>query len=61
MVAPDQRSARRYGEMLRGWMPPAQAGRTVRLATSDERDAPEAHAAFRLTSEPAILVTVAPR
>ena len=45
--------------MLRGWMPPGQAEREVRLATSDERDAPEALAAFRLTAEPAILVTVA--
>jgi hypothetical protein len=31
----------------------------VRLATSDEHDAPEALAAFRLTAEPAIPVTVA--
>jgi superfamily II DNA or RNA helicase len=59
VVAPDQRSARRYCEMLRGWMPSAQAGQMVRLATSDERNAPEALAAFRLTAEPAILVTVA--
>ncbi len=61
VVAPDQRSARRYCEMLQAWMPRAQAERMVRLATSDERDAPEALAAFRLTVEPAILVTVAPR
>ncbi|HYP19514.1 MAG TPA: DEAD/DEAH box helicase family protein, partial [Chloroflexia bacterium] len=59
VVAPDQRSARRYCEMLRAWMPPQQAEREVRLATSDEREAPEALAAFRLTVEPAILVTVA--
>jgi superfamily II DNA or RNA helicase len=59
VVAPDQRSARRYCEMLRGWMPPWQAKREVRLATSDERDSPAALAAFRLTAEPAILVTVA--
>jgi superfamily II DNA or RNA helicase len=59
VVAPDQRSARRYCEMLRGWMPSAQAAQMVRLATSDERNAPEALAAFRLTAEPAILVTVA--
>ena len=45
--------------MLRSWMPPQQAEREVRLATSDERGAPEALAAFRLMAEPAILVTVA--
>jgi superfamily II DNA or RNA helicase len=59
VVAPDQRSARRYCEMLRSWMPPWQAEREVRLAISNERGAPEALAAFRLTAEPAILVTVA--
>src|SRR5215213_1185670 len=59
VVAPDQRSARRYCEMLRSWMPPQQAEREVRLATSDERGAPGALAAFRLMAEPAILVTVA--
>jgi hypothetical protein len=59
VVAPDQRSARCYCEMLRCWMPPQQAEREVRLATSDERGAPEALAAFRLMAEPAILVTVA--
>jgi superfamily II DNA or RNA helicase len=59
VVAPDQRSARRYCEMLRSWMPPRQAEREVRLATSDERGASEALAAFRLMAEPAILVTVA--
>jgi hypothetical protein len=57
VVAPDQRSARRYCEMLRGWMPHGQAEREVRLATSDERDSPAVLAAFRLTAEPAILVT----
>jgi hypothetical protein len=59
VVAPDQRSARRYHEMLQGWMPRRQAERDVRLATSDERDAHEALAAFRLMAEPSILVTVA--
>jgi hypothetical protein len=59
VVAPDQRSARRYCEMLRSWMPRSQPERAVRLATSDERDAPEALAAFRLTPGPAVLVTVA--
>jgi hypothetical protein len=59
VVAPDQRSARRYCDMLRAWMPRPQAEREVRLATSSERDAAEVLAAFRLTPEPAILVTVA--
>jgi superfamily II DNA or RNA helicase len=59
VVAPDQRSARRYCEMLRSWMPRPQSERAVRLATSDERDAAEALAAFRLTPDPAVLVTVA--
>lgn len=59
VVAPDQRSARRYCQILRSWMPGLQAAHAVRLATSDERDAPEALAAFRLMPEPAILVTVA--
>jgi hypothetical protein len=45
--------------MLRSWMPGPQGERAVRLATSQERDAPEALAAFRLTADPAILVTVA--
>ncbi len=59
VVAPDQRSARRYCGMLQSWMPRAQAERDVRLAISDEHGSPEALAAFRLTAEPAILVTVA--
>jgi superfamily II DNA or RNA helicase len=58
VVAPDQVQARRYLEVLRGWLPPAQAG-TVALAVSQERDAHEILAAFRLTPEPSILVTVA--
>ena len=33
-------------------MSPAQAEREVRLATSDERNAHESLAAFRLTAEP---------
>ncbi|HEX2136164.1 MAG TPA: DEAD/DEAH box helicase family protein [Microvirga sp.] len=59
VVAPDQRSARRYCAMMRDWMPRSQAQRAVRLATSDERDAREALAAFRLTEDPAVLITVA--
>ena len=42
-----------------GWMPAEQARRDIRLATSSERDAHEALAAFRLLPEPSILVTVA--
>ena len=48
-----------YLDWLRGWMSPAQAEHEVRLATSGERDAHESLAAFRLTAEPSILVTVA--
>jgi superfamily II DNA or RNA helicase len=59
VVAPDQANARRYRDLLRGWMPAAQAGHDIRLAVSDERDAHEALAAFRLQTEPAILITVA--
>jgi hypothetical protein len=40
-------------------MPRRQAEREVQLAVSNERNAPEALAAFRLTAEPSILVTVA--
>ena len=58
VVAPDQTHARRYAEVLRGWVPAGQAG-TVQLAISDERDAPEILARFRLTPEPGVLVTVA--
>ena len=59
VVAPDQAAARAYLEVLRGWMPSEQARRDIRLATSSERDAHEALAAFRLLPEPSILVTVA--
>ena len=59
VVAPDQVSARRYLALLRTWVPQAQAERDVRLATSDERDAHETLAAYRLRLEPAVLVTVA--
>lgn len=59
VVAPDQASARTYLETIRGWMPAGQGARDVRLATSGQGDAHAALAAFRLTPEPAILVTVA--
>lgn len=59
VVAPDQTNARRYRDLLREWLPPARADNDIRLAVSDERDAHEALAAFRLRPEPAILITVA--
>ena len=58
VVAPDQAEARRYLDVLRAWVPRGQA-ETLRLATSDERDAHEALAGFRLRPEPSVLVTVA--
>jgi hypothetical protein len=58
VVAPDQEQARRYLELLRGWVPRALV-ETVRLATSDERDAHDTLASFRLLAEPSVLVTVA--
>ncbi len=58
VVAPDQAMARRYLELLQGWMPPAQAD-SVRLATSSEADAHESLASFRRQAEPSVLVTVA--
>ena len=58
VVAPDQATARLYVDTLRGWVPASQAG-TVQLATSDERNAHEALARFRLRPEPSVLVTVA--
>ena len=59
VVAPDQENARQYLGWLRGWVPRAQAEHTVRIATSDERDAHATLAAFRLRPEPSILVTCA--
>lgn len=58
VVAPDQAVARRYLDLLRGWVPAAQVD-TVQLATSDTPRAHEVLAAFRLRPEPSILVTVA--
>ncbi|WP_372620094.1 DEAD/DEAH box helicase [Falsiroseomonas sp.] len=58
VVAPDQAQARRYLAQLRRWVPPAQA-ETMALAVSEERGAHETLAAFRLTCEPSVLVTVA--
>ncbi len=59
VVAPDQATAKRYLEMVRGWIPPAQADTVAQLATSDAPRAHEILAAFRLRPEPSILVTVA--
>ncbi len=58
VVAPDQTVARRYLDLLRGWVPQSQAD-AVRLATSNEADAHEVLAGFRLNAEPSVLVTVA--
>ncbi len=58
VVAPDQLTARRYMAVLRGWIPEAQGG-VAQLATSDERDAHQALARFRLLAQPSVLVTVA--
>jgi superfamily II DNA or RNA helicase len=58
VVAPDQANARRYAAVLRDWVPNGQ-GDTVQLATSDERDAHDTLARFRVTAEPSVLVTVA--
>ena len=59
VVAPDQATARRYLEVLHGWLPPAHRAAAARLATSDVPGAHETLAAFRLRPEPSILVTVA--
>jgi hypothetical protein len=58
VVAPDQVQARRYLDALRRWVPPHGAT-GMALAVSEERGAHETLAAFRLTPEPAVLVTVA--
>src|SRR5215213_1620984 len=59
VVAPDQENAKRYLETVQGWLPRHQAAQVAQLATSDTPRAHEAVAAFRLQSEPSILVTVA--
>ena len=59
VVAPDQTAARHYLEIVRGWIPAAQADQVAQLATSDMAGAHEILAAFRLWPEPSILVTVA--
>ena len=59
VVAPDQDAAKRYLEIVRGWMPSAQAVEVAQLATSDMPRAHEVLARFRLRPEPSILVTVA--
>jgi superfamily II DNA or RNA helicase len=57
-VAPDQTQARRYLDALRRSVPPHGAG-AMALAVSEVRGAHETLAAFRLTAEPSVLVTVA--
>ena len=59
VVAPDQACARDYLDLVRSWLPKGRAAREARLATSSERDARDALAAFRLAPQPSILVTVA--
>jgi superfamily II DNA or RNA helicase len=59
VVAPDQTTARYYLEVVRKWVPTAQAEVVAGLATSDTPRAHELLAAFRLMPEPSILVTVA--
>ena len=59
VVAPDQACAKGYLELVRSWLPKGRAAREARLATSSERDARDALAAFRLAPQPSILVTVA--
>ena len=59
VVAPDQDTARHYLEVLRRWIPAAQAEAVAQLATSEAPRAHEILAAFRLRPEPSVLVTVA--
>ncbi|USQ74353.1 DEAD/DEAH box helicase family protein (plasmid) [Roseomonas mucosa] len=59
VVAPDQAAAKHYLEVIRRWIPPAQAEEAAQIATSDTPRAHEVLAAFRLRAEPSILVTVA--
>jgi superfamily II DNA or RNA helicase len=59
VVAPDQVTARHYLDVVRRWIPAAQAEEVAQLATSDTPRAHELLAAFRLMPEPSILVTVA--
>lgn len=59
VIAPDQSQARRYLDHIRARLPVRRRLLDARLAVSDERDAAETLAAFRLLPEPAILVTVA--
>ena len=58
VVAPDQAVARSYMDILRGWLSPKNATAGVALAISDERDAVERIARFRLRPDPSVLVTV---
>ena len=59
VVAPDQATARYYLDVIRRWIPAAQADEVAQLATSDTPRAHQILASFRLRPEPSILVTVA--
>jgi superfamily II DNA or RNA helicase len=59
VVAPDQATARYYLDVVRRWIPASQAEQVAQLATSDTPHAHELLAAFRLSPEPSVLVTVA--
>ena len=59
VVAPDQGNARRYLACVHDRMPARGREAEARLAVSDAADAQEALAAFRLRSQPSVLVTVA--
>ena len=59
VVAPDQDNARRYLARVHDRMPARGREAEARLAVSDAADAQEALAAFRLRSQPSVLVTVA--
>ena len=59
VVAPDQDNARRYLARVHNRMPARGRATEARLAVSDAADAQEALAAFRLRSQPSVLVTVA--
>ena len=56
VVAPDQTAARHYLDVIRDWIPAAQAEAVAQLATSDTPHAHEILAAFRLRPEPSVLV-----
>lgn len=59
VVAPDQATARRYTAILHAWLGGGETESSgVALAISDERQAVERIARFRLRPQPSVLVTV---